>query len=142
MIQYPILFESRASATAGVVTQWEINSGQNSAICAVPKEFEGPGGGFSPEDLFAQALTNCFVATFKVFAENSRVAFEKLDVVGRLTVDRDETKRPVMKYFLLQIKLYSPSNPERAKTLVKKTVESGFILSSVKTEISYELALE
>ena len=35
-------------------------------VTTIPSEFEGPGGGYSPEDFYALALLNCFGATFKV----------------------------------------------------------------------------
>jgi organic hydroperoxide reductase OsmC/OhrA len=141
MIQYPITFSTHVTAPCGINTQWKISSADHQATCAVPPEFEGPGGAFSPEDLYAQALTTCFVATFQVIAEKSRVTFENLRVEGKLVVDRDESKRPVMKTFRLKIQLTTPSAPERAASLVQKAIAGGFILNSVKTEITHELEI-
>jgi organic hydroperoxide reductase OsmC/OhrA len=141
MISYPIPFATRLQATSGTQTNWQVESSDHRLLCAIPPEFEGPGGGFSPEDLFAQALTNCFVATFKVMAEKSRLDFQSLEVNGYLNVDLDENSRPCMKDFRLNIQLKSPSDAERATRLVKKAIESGFILNSIKTTISYELII-
>lgn len=142
MIRYPVTFDTQVTTGCGMATIWEIHSKENQSRCAIPLEFEGPGGAFSPEDLFAQSLTNCFVATFQVMAEKSRVTFKTLEVLGHLVVDRDESKHPVMKEFQLKIRLAAPSDYERAKSLVKKAVETGFILNSVKTSITYELVVE
>ncbi len=95
----------------------------------------------SPEDLFAQALTNCFLATFKVLAENSKVTFEKIDVKGRLTVDLNEHKQPRMRACHLAIRLTSPSDRDKAKRLVDKTMQSGFILQSVQTVLSHDVEM-
>ncbi len=141
MIAYPIVFKSQAIAQFGKGNSWSIYSGENSALCSIPPEFEGPGGGFSPEDLFAQSLINCFVATFQVMSAQSRVSFDRVEVEGTLTVDKDESRQPRMKKFLLQIRLYSPSHPDRLKVLVKKAIESGFVLNSVKTTIEFKLDL-
>lgn len=141
MIQYPIQFNAKAAALCGMNTSWKVQSSAFEMEVAIPTEFEGPGGALSPEDLFAQALTNCFLATYKVLAEKSKVTFAGISVSGELTVERDELKRPVMKAFHFRIQLTSPSDVERAKRLVEKALQSGFILNSVKTELSHELVV-
>jgi len=141
MITYPIQFYTKGLAKCGIQGTWSVDSEQHSLQISVPREFEGPGGALSPEDLFAQALTNCFVATFKVMAEHSKLTFESLQVDGQLTVDRDDTKKPVMKAFHLKIKLYGPDHSERATRLVSKAMDSGFILNSVRTAVTHELEI-
>ncbi len=138
MIQYPLEFNSKTFATNGVQSVWKTGSSTNECNVSIPPEFKGPGGGFSPEDLYNQALANCFVATFKVYAENSKLVFEDLMVDTRLVVDLDETKKPVMKEFFLVAKIKSPSNPDKALLLAKKASQSGLILNSVKTICHYE----
>lgn len=141
MIAYPLTFNTYASARGGAGQRWHSRAGESEVLCAVPKEFDGPGGGLSPEDLFGQALLNCFLATFQVMAEKSKLALEGVSASGTLTVDRDEQKRPVMKAFHFVVRLEGATDAERAKSLVEKAVRSGFILNSVRTEITYELEL-
>jgi len=95
----------------------------------------------SPEDLYAQALTNCFVATFQVMAEKSKLIVERIDVNGSLVVDRSEQKRPIMKSFHFDIRVAGAVQPDRVATLVQKALDSGFILNSVKTTITHSLAI-
>lgn len=120
---------------------WKSKAQANEVACCVPVEFLGSGGGLSPEDLFNQALTNCFVATFKVYAENSKLSFENVFVNSKLIVDLNDDKKPVMKSIHIQVKIKSPSNSERALVLAKKAADSGFVLNSVKTEkhFSFEI---
>lgn len=139
MISYPLKFESSTESDCGMNSLWKTRSDQFENTCSIPKEFQGPGGGLSPEDLYNQALTNCFVATFKVYAENSKLTFEKLVVDSKLVVDLDERKKPVMKEFHLSARIHNASNPEKALMLAKKASESGFILNSVKTEKYFEI---
>ncbi len=141
MIQYPLHFQASLQGPAGIQTTWDSTVGQHSLACNVPKEFEGPGGGVSPEDLFVLALCNCLVATFKVYAEYSKVSFEDLSVLGDLTVDLNENKKPIMKTCLLKARLKKASNPDLAKRLLQRAFESGFILNSVKTELHLEIEL-
>jgi organic hydroperoxide reductase OsmC/OhrA len=134
MIKYPIDFYSKTVAREGTSGTWSTESGAHMSHCSVPVEFLGSGGALSPEDLFNHALTNCFVATFKVYAENSKLNFASVSVQSKLVVDLDDQKKPVMKAIHLDVKIYDPSNTERALLLAKKASESGFILNSVKTE--------
>ena len=139
MIQYPLHFSTKAHAQSGMNTIWNIDSSEFNLSCAIPPEFEGPGGALSPEDLYAQALTNCFVATFKVYAEKSKLSFESLSAQGQLVVDLDESKKPCMKKFNLKAEIKSPNSVEKAELLLQKAFKSGFILNSVKTELSLEV---
>jgi organic hydroperoxide reductase OsmC/OhrA len=141
MINYPIEFHTQALSSSGINSNWSIQSEPFEMSCAIPVEFEGPGQALSPEDLFAQALTNCFVATFKVYAEKSRLEFTNVSCRGYLTVDLDENKKPWMKSFKLIATILSPNNVEKAKLLAEKAFKSGFILNSVKTHLSFELII-
>ena len=141
MIQYPLVFCTQASAHCGIGSTWKVRSSDYEVEVCVPTEFEGPGGVLSPEDLFAQALTNCFMATFKVLAEKSGVTFDRIDVSGRLIVDRDEQKRPMMKSFHFVIGLNRPSDAAKASRLIEKAMQGGFILNSVKTTLSHEVVV-
>jgi organic hydroperoxide reductase OsmC/OhrA len=91
VIQYPLVFKVKSSAQAGIAAHWETSSPSvaTPVPMAIPPEFEGPGGGFSPEDIYGFALTNCFVATFKVIAEKSKLTYKTLHAEGTLTVDLD-----------------------------------------------------
>jgi organic hydroperoxide reductase OsmC/OhrA len=139
MIQYPIPFDTRAHAPGGLAAPWSAVSGEHGSTVTVPKEFAGPGGALSPEDLFNQALTSCFIGTFKVYAENSKLTYEAVEVEARLVVDLDENRKPVMKELHLRARILKPSNRDRALLLARKALQAGFILNSVKTEIRSEI---
>jgi organic hydroperoxide reductase OsmC/OhrA len=107
---------------------------EDALVCAIPPEFEGPGKGYSPEDFFLLAVTNCFVATFKVFAEKSKLQFEDLNIQSELTVDRNEHGVPWMAKVFLDVDLINPSQPDQAARLLTKTSQSCFVLNSIKSE--------
>lgn len=140
-MKLPLDFKAEATTTHGINTTWSVSSSDQNLTCAIPPEFNGPGGGLSPEDLFAQALTNCLVATFKVYAENSKLTFSKLKVLTDLTVDLNEAKKTIMKKCHFNITVDGSSNSSKTEILIKKAFESGFILNSVKTELTYNLQL-
>lgn len=139
MINYPITFNSEASSREGINSSWSVKSEQLSLNCSIPPQFEGPGQAWSPEDLYAQALTNCFIATFKVYAEKSKLSYNDIHAKGELVVDFDTNKKIVMKLFLLQVEIAQPSQKEKAIFLAEKALKNGFILNSVKTEILFKL---
>jgi organic hydroperoxide reductase OsmC/OhrA len=140
MIHYPLVFKVSASANEGIGANWSAlsDSMPQPLPMSIPPEFEGPGGGYSPEDIYAFALMNCFIATFKVIAEKSKLTYQSLKTDGTLTVDRNESGVPWMKAFLLKVEVAGASDVERTKRLLEKTSQSCMILNSVKTEKTFE----
>ena len=134
-------FEVNSLTPEGSQTLWSTSCLSGKLEMGIPKEFEGPGIGFSPEDFYCMALTNCFIATFKVFAEKSKIKFLNLEAHGRLTVDRDEKGVPWMKHILLQIKLTGCADKDRGERLLQKVSQSCMVLNSVKTEKTFEFSV-
>ena len=140
MIQYPLKFEVRSEASSGQNSAWQgIAPAQNTHIpLAIPPEFGGPGSGYSPEDIYALALQNCFIATFKVFAERSRLEFTKIESQGILTVDRNEEGKPWMAKIDLVFQLHGAKQKDSALRMLEKVSRSCMILDSVKTEKTFQ----
>jgi uncharacterized OsmC-like protein len=143
MIQYPLQFRVDANALSGVDTLWKTKVPGEGAVAhsleaAIPREFEGPGGGYSPEDFYSLALMNCFIATFKVIGHRSKLEFRDLQGEGTLTVDRDEKGFPWMKAFHLKVTLNGAPDSDRARRLLEKASQSCLILNSVRTEKTFE----
>lgn len=89
MMKFPLQFEVMACAGPGISSQWTAQSDHFPPIpCSIPPEFNGPGGGYSPEDLFAIALLNCLIATFKVYCEKSKISFREIRSKAALSVDK------------------------------------------------------
>lgn len=135
MVNFPVAFVGQSQATSGIKTAWMTSASESEAACCIPPEFEGAGGNFSPEDFFLMALQNCFVATFKVYAEYSKLSFTNLQVKGELIVDKNEAGKPIMKDLNLVIDIDEVQDEKKALLLIKKTLLNGFILQSVKTNI-------
>jgi organic hydroperoxide reductase OsmC/OhrA len=135
MVNFPVAFIGQSQATSGIKTAWMTSASEGESACCIPPEFEGQGGNFSPEDFFLLALQNCFVATFKVYAEYSKLSFTNLQVKGELIVDKNDDGKPVMKDFNLMIEIDEVQDQKKALLLIKKTLSNGFILQSVKTNV-------
>lgn len=136
MLTYPLKFSVSAHAKPGVNINWETSSASQEKIltASIPPEFAGPGGGFSPEDLYALAIVNCFVATFKVYAEKSQLNFEDVKADLTLEVDRDEKGFPWMARAQMQVTLKKPSAKDKAESLLQKALKGCLVMNSIKTE--------
>jgi organic hydroperoxide reductase OsmC/OhrA len=57
---------------------------------APPKDFDGPGDAWSPEQLLLAAVETCFMFTFRAIAHASKFNFLSLELSGSGTVDRND----------------------------------------------------
>jgi organic hydroperoxide reductase OsmC/OhrA len=141
MTNLPVEFLSDAKTQNVFDATWEVNSGNYKAVCAIPTEFGGTGGGFSPEDLFLQSAINCFVGTFKVMAKLSKLNYGELEVKGKLLVDKNDDEKIVMKSIHLEILISQVDRPDRTETIVVKAIKEGYILNSLKSQLTYSLKI-
>lgn len=137
----PLSFDAQSQSHPGIQQLWHSKASSGELELAVPAEFGGPGGALSPEDLFNHALTSCFVGTFKVYAEKSKLNFEQMTTESRVIVDFGPDKKMVVKEFFLKAQIFRPSDSERALLLAKKASESGIILNSLKTQCHFEFLI-
>jgi len=127
-------FEVKSQTKSGIQTSWSSKAREHELTMAIPSEFEGPGSGFSPEDLYAMALVNCFVATFKVVAEKSKLEFSNLDASGILSLDNGADGKLWMAKIEIAVSLSGVSETQKAVRLLQKASEICMILNSTKTE--------
>lgn len=122
MVQYPMKFSVQSEASEGTQSAWvtRTQSFRHDVPVAIPPEFGGPGSGLSPEDIYAMALQNCFIATFKVFAEKSRLQYELIKVESVLEVDRNEKGSPWMAHIKLHVTLSGANQEENALRILEK----------------------
>lgn len=141
MPTYPISFISKSVANGVLDAPWIGEVTDQNLPLSIPLEFEGAGGGLSPEDLFNLALSNCFVATFKVIAHNSKLTFSSLAATSELIVDKNSSGLPVMKQAKIQVIIEGASSVPRAQSIANKVAKTGFIINSVTTEILFEFKI-
>lgn len=139
MYNLPIEFSTTAKATSDFEQTWISNSGESQTVCCIPNEFGGHGGGLSPEDLFLQAATNCFIGTFKVIAKLSKLNYSDILVNSKLVVDKNTLGKTIMKSIHLDISVFNSEKNDRFTTIIEKSIRDGFILNSIKSEISYSI---
>jgi len=139
MIKYPLTFEVNAESGSGVNTLFEGNALDFPSItCAIPPEFQGPGGGYSPEELLGLALISCLIATFKVFAERGQLQFEKIKASGKLTIDRNDKGITEISKFDLKFTLSGVQDQTKAKTLLAESEKYCLVSNTLKSEKSFQ----
>ena len=141
---YPMIFLARAQATSDLQTDWSTTTADDRVItCSIPREFGGPSAGVSPEDLFILALMNCYVATLKVIAANSKMSFSSLEGSASLTLDRDDANSaPWMKSAHLKFIAKGVESQERFLRLMQRISKQCMIINSVKTAVHFEFEVE
>lgn len=143
MIKYPLFFEVKALSTKGVATPMEATAENFPPIaCSIPKEFMGPGSGYSPEDLFSLSLLTCLIATFKVFAEKSKFEFEKVHAEAKLTIDRNAQGIPELKKIDVTFSLSGVQDQDKAKMLLGEAQKYCLVSNALKTEKAFHYNFE
>ncbi|NUN05174.1 MAG: OsmC family protein [Bdellovibrio sp.] len=143
MVKYPMKFVVKGSAVPGINVNWHTSAEAVGAglQAAIPPEFDGPGGGFSAEDFYALAIINCYISTFKVYAEKSQLLFSYVTAQVTLEVDRDEKGFPWMARAHLDVVLDKPSSKELGQKILEKAVKGCLVMNSIKTDKTVNLQI-
>lgn len=135
MEKFPLHFEVKAHATSGLSSTWQAVSDCFPPIsCAIPPEFQGPGGAYSPEDFFALALLNCLIATYKVYMAKEGISFSKIEGKATLTVNKSpETRGIQFEQIDVQLDVQQTSNPQKAKELLERAIQNCAVSRAIQT---------
>ena len=135
MQKFPHLYTAQAvGQPSGTITT---NSGQlDSLAIAAPKEFDGPGDQWSPEDLLVASVASCLILTFRAIATASKLEWIKLTCEAQGTLDRVDK---VTKFTEIQInaslRINSQSENEKALNLLEKAEQNCLITNSLTTQV-------
>jgi uncharacterized OsmC-like protein len=141
MVTFPMKFEVQAASVPGANSKWTAQADGLSPIeCAIPLEFMGPGGGYSPEDLFSISLLNCLIATFKVYCEKSKVSFHEIRGKVVLTVDRIAGQSG---FAMTQADVFfdvtGASDPDRVRKMLDGAIKDCAVSNSIKTGKTFHI---
>ncbi len=133
-MSYPMKFEVFSTATSGINTVIEASAeGLDPFPCAIPTQFNGPGGSYSPEDLLALSLTTCLIATFKVFAEKSQFTYEHIDAKASLTIDKAGGAVAISK-IEIELTVFGAQDQQKATSLLQQAEKYCLISNALKVE--------
>jgi len=102
---------------------------------APPKEFDGPGNQWSPEQLLTAAVTDCFVLSFRAIASASKFAWVSLEASTRGTLDRADGKMRFTRFDThAKLHVHTGADVERAKKLLEKAEAGCLVANSLTSE--------
>jgi organic hydroperoxide reductase OsmC/OhrA len=135
MAEYSEDYHARAEST-DEGDSWATGSRGEFEVGITPEfggEFDGP----APENYYAVTLTNCFVATLKVVADNSDQAYEKVVADGTLRLRPDDGST-VVDSFDLDVEFHVDSPTRKTESILRMTRRNCFILNSVDFPVNVE----
>jgi Predicted redox protein, regulator of disulfide bond formation len=141
MQKFPMKFEVTAAATGGIGNQWTAQADQLPPIpSAIPPEFSGPGGGYSPEDLFGIALLNCLIAMYKVYCEKSKIYFKSIQGKAAVIIDKQPSETS---FVVTEVNLYfdisGVSHQEKARALFDQAAKDCPIGNSIRSGKTFHI---
>ena len=102
---------------------------------AAPKEFDGPGDKWSPEDLLVASVASCLILTFRAIATASKLEWSELscEVEGILEmVDRKTQFTEI--HINASLKITSQEDMEKAVQILEKAENNCLITNSLTSE--------
>lgn len=141
MLKFPMKFEVAAHSQAGIANNWVAQVGHLPSIpSAIPPEFMGPGGGYSPEDLFGIAVINCLIATYKVYCEKANITFAEIKARAEVKVDKEPSSTS---FHISQIDVFmditGASDVDKAKKILESAIKDCAISNSIKSCKSFHI---
>ena len=110
---------------------------------APPKEFNGPGDQWSPEDLLVAAIADCFVLSFRAIAAMSKFTWNELDCNVTGTLDKVERDIQFTAFTVkAHLKIPADADESRAQRLLEKAEAACFITNSLKAEPHLEVQID
>jgi organic hydroperoxide reductase OsmC/OhrA len=102
---------------------------------APPKEFDGPGNQWSPEQLLTAAVADCLVLGFRAIATASKYTWVSLQTNTRGTLDRVEGKMRFTRFEThAKLHVHTGADVERAKKLLEKAEATCLVANSLTSE--------
>jgi peroxiredoxin-like protein len=104
---------------------------------AAPPEFQGPGGGWTPEYLFVGAVASCFMLTFLALAERSKLELASVAVSAEGKLQKvSQTGYQITEVYLKPtVVVRRIDDTQRVERLLKKAEQSCFIAASIKSRV-------
>jgi organic hydroperoxide reductase OsmC/OhrA len=106
---------------------------------APPRDFDGPGDAWSPEQLLLAAVESCFLFTFRAVAAASKIEFTSLELSGQGKLERKEGVTRFTEILLRPLlMLPAGADPGPAKRALEKSAKVCFISASLSTSVGVE----
>ena len=103
--------------------------------CAPPKDFDGPGDLWSPEDLLMASVASCFVLSFRAIANASKLSWQQIDCQSQGTLDKVERSMQFTRIdTTVKLLITDPQDKDKAEKLLHKAEQSCLVLNSMTSQ--------
>lgn len=112
---------------------------------SVPKEFDGPGIGASPEDFLISASTNCYMITLAAMLDNRNIPVERLEVTSEGVVEKIEGKlkfKQIIHRPILHLSSMSDLTVDKVKEYAIRAEKACFISNTLRCSIDFSVEPE
>jgi peroxiredoxin-like protein len=114
------------------------STGGLNIVVSVPKEFEGPGIGSSPEELLISSANNCYMITLAAMLSNRKIDVAKLEVVSEGIVDKVDGKlhfNQIIHNPVMYIQADTNVSAEKLAELAIRAEKACFISQTLRNSI-------
>jgi peroxiredoxin-like protein len=120
----------------GVIEAQDIPS---SVEFAVPPEFGGESGYWTPEHLLLAAVASCYVATFRGMSEKSHLEFESIQIKVEGVIEKKDGYLCFTRLTLHpQATIYHETDQERTRLILEKAERGCLIMRSLEAQCSMQ----
>ncbi|HVY22224.1 MAG TPA: OsmC family protein [Steroidobacteraceae bacterium] len=108
-----------------------------------PREFDGPGDQWSPENMLCAAVASCFILTFRAVAKASKQEWRQLACHVEGTLERVE-RETRFTLFATHVVLVVPRGADRARCqqLLEKSERACLIANSLRAERMFDIDIK
>ena len=135
-------FPHRYDVTATAVPDGDVHVATEDVpplATTTPREFDGPGGRWSPEALLVAAVADCFVLTFRGLARASKLPWMSLDVDTSGTLDRqDGVTRFTEVHLRATLSVPPDTSEDAAKRVLQKAEDRCLVSRSLNATVHLE----
>jgi peroxiredoxin-like protein len=138
MQQFPHRYHVKSSGTSegGLATTSE---NLPDLVIAPPAEFDGPGDAWSPETLFAAAVSSCFILSFRAVAAASRYTWKDIECESEVVLDRvDKVTRFTRVQTKVRLTVDEESDKDRGTRLLEKAESVCLVTNSLSAELELD----
>lgn len=109
------------------------HSGELTALdIAAPKEFDGPGDKWSPEELLVASVADCLILTFRAIATASKIEWTNLSCEAKGTLEMVGRKTQFTEIYInASLTINSQEDEEKALQVLEKAENNCLITNSL-----------
>ena len=110
---------------------------------AVPKEFGGPGGEWTPEHFLAARVSSCVMSTFLSIAQASKLEVKSYGSTAVCSMEKGDAGYRITGVALeVRIEVGAEKDRERAQRMLEKAEKLCPISNAIKTGVTFRGAVE